>query len=62
MIQAVYLERVSFSFSYLLLSRFCGSLLSTTSADTTTGVTVYTEKMPFKLGVYFDQTEVDTMI
>ena len=44
------------------MSRFCGSLLSTTSADTTTGVTVYTEKMPFQLGVYFDQTEVDTMI
>jgi len=39
--------------------RFCGSLLLNAAGTTTTLNTVYTNKMPFQVGVYTDGTEVD---
>jgi len=38
--------------------RFCGGLFANTNAATT-AATVYTNKMPFQVGVNFDATEVD---
>ena len=43
----------------LTFFRFCGSLFSHTNAGTSTQ-TVITNKMPFRLGVNFDETELDS--